>query len=167
MPPKTLSYIPPEDEHDLILVWIRRARESQMSHYEMANLLSARERWLGLPVISITAIVGTSVFASLTVAAVSPLLRVAVGSLSVLAAVLAALQTFFKFAERAEKHRAAGARYGATRRKLEAIYAGDIEAREGHYLSVRKELDRLADISPHVPPRVFNRTLRMSHEAFR
>jgi hypothetical protein len=167
MSTKLSEYEPPEDDQDLVLTWIRRARESQMSHYEMANILSARDRWLGVPVISIAAVVGTSVFASLTVQAVAPPIRIALGLLSVLAAVLAAMQTFFRFAQRAEKHRAAGARYGATRRKLEAIYAGDSRSREGNYLStIREELDRLADISPHVPPGVFNRTRQaISHRA--
>lgn len=76
-------------------------------------------------------------------------------------AVSAALQTFLRYAERAEKHRAAGARYGAVRRRLEAIFAGDADARDGHYLTaIRDELDRLAEDSPNVPPRVFYRTQR-------
>ena len=77
------------------------------------------------------------------------------------AAVSAALQTFLGCAERAGKHRAAGARYGADPRRLEAIFAGDADARDGHYLTaIRDELDRLAEDSPNVPPRVFYRTQR-------
>jgi hypothetical protein len=154
-------YEPPLDEDTLLLKWIRRARESQMSHYDMADLLSVRDRRLGLLVTGITAFVGTSVFLSLNAVVVSPWLRIFVGLISVTAAVSAALQTFFKYAERAEKHRSAGARYGAVRRKLEAIYAGDADARDGHYLTaIRDELDRLAEDSPNVPPVVFHRTQR-------
>lgn len=155
------AYEPPVDEDQLLLKWIRRAREFQMSHYDMADLLCARERGIGWLVTVLTAFVGTAVFASLNATAVSPALRIFVGVVSVAAAVSAALQTFFRYAERAEKHRAAGARYGAVRRKLEAIYAGDADARDGHYLSaIRDELDRLAEDSPNVPPRVFYRTQR-------
>ncbi|ASL48259.1 hypothetical protein bAD24_III12740 [Burkholderia sp. AD24] len=155
------AYEPPVDETELLLKWIRRARESQMSHYDMADLLSARDRQLGWLVTALTAFVGTAVFASLTAAAVSPALRIFVGFVSVAAAVSAALQTFLRYAERAEKHRAAGARYGAVRRRLEAIFAGDADARDGHYLAAtREELDRLAEDSPNVPPRVFYRTQR-------
>lgn len=156
-----LAYEPPVDENQLLLKWIRRARESQMSHYDMADLLSSRDRRVGWLVTALTAFVGTAVFASLNSAAVSAQLRIFVGLVSVTAAVSAALQTFLRYAERAEKHRAAGARYGAVRRRLEAIYAGDPDARDGHYLTaIRDELDRLAADSPNVPPRIFYRTQR-------
>lgn len=155
------AYEPPVDENQLLVKWIRRARESQMSHYDMADLLSARDRQFGWLVTALTAFVGTAVFASLNAQAVSAALRIFVGLVSVAAAVSAALQTFLRYAERAEKHRAAGARYGAVRRRLEAIFAGDADARDGHYLSaIRDELDRLAEDSPNVPPRVFYRTQR-------
>ncbi|MBK3810313.1 SLATT domain-containing protein [Paraburkholderia nemoris] len=155
------AYEPPVDEDQLLLKWIRRARESQMSHYDMADLLSARDRSVGWLVTALTAFVGTAVFASLSSTAVSPALRIFVGFVSVAAAVSAALQTFLRYAERAEKHRAAGARYGAVRRRLEAIFAGDADARDGHYLTaIRDELDRLAEDSPNVPPHIFYRTQR-------
>ncbi|MFM0309503.1 SLATT domain-containing protein [Paraburkholderia sp. RL17-383-BIF-A] len=155
------AYEPPVDENQLLLKWIRRARESQMSHYDMADLLSARDRQVGWLATALTAFVGTAVFASLHASAVSPELKIFIGFVSVAAAVASALQTFLRYAERAEKHRAAGARYGAVRRRLEAVFAGDADARDGHYLSaIRDELDRLAEDSPNVPPRVFYRTQR-------
>jgi hypothetical protein len=153
------AYEPPVDEEQLLLKWVRRARESQMSHYDMADLLAARDRRTGWLVTALTAFVGTAVFATLNASAVSPALRIFIGFVSVTAAVSSALRTFMKYAERAEKHRAAGARYGAVRRRLEAVFAGDADARDGHYLSsIREELDRLAEDSPNVPPRVFYRT---------
>ena len=155
------AYEPPVDETELLLKWIRRARESQMSHYDMADLLSARERGIGWAVTVLTAFVGTAVFASLSTPPVTIEMRVFIGIVSVTAALSAALQTFLRYAERAEKHRAAGARYGAVRRRLEAVFAGDADAREAHYLTaIRTELDRLAEDSPHVPPRIFYRTQR-------
>jgi len=48
------------------------------------------------------------------------------------ALVMALLQTCLRYAERAEEHRAAGARYGAIRRRIEAIYARAPEARLAH-----------------------------------
>ncbi|CAH2896858.1 MAG: hypothetical protein PCALPYG88_2424 [uncultured Paraburkholderia sp.] len=155
------AYEPPVDEQQLLLKWIRRARESQMSHYDMADLLSARDRKLGWLVTVLAAFVGTAVFASLNTNAVSLEIRILVGIVSVIAAVSSALQTYMRYAERAEKHRAAGARYGAVRRRLESVFAGDADARDGHYLTaIRDELDRLAQDSPNVPPRNFYRTQR-------
>ncbi len=153
------EYRPPVSEDELLLKWIRRARESQKSHYDMADLLAARNRRFGIGVTALSAVVGTTVFLSLVASSDSPWARLAVGLVSIAAAVSAALQTFLRYAERAEAHRAAGARYGAVRRRLEAIYAGDSGARDGRYISeVRETLDRLAGDSPSVPPKVFLRT---------
>lgn len=151
-------YQPPQNVRELVLAWLRRARESQMAHYEMANILALRERWLGVPVILITTIIGTSVFASLTATAIAPEAKIIVGLLSVLAAVMSGLQTFFKYSERAEKHRSTAARFGAIRRKLEAIYAEEREIQEPHYVSsMREELDRLGEEAPHIPVAVFEK----------
>ncbi len=155
---KTALYQPPQNERDLVLAWLRRARESQMAHYEMANILAARESWLGVPVILITTIIGTSVFASLTATTIAPEAKIIVGLLSVLAAVMSSLQTFFKFSERAEKHRATAARFGTIRRKLEVVYAENVGIEERHYVTaMREELDRLGEEAPHIPVAVFEK----------
>ena len=44
------EYRPPVNEDELLLKWIRRARESQKSHYDMADLLAARNRMFGIGV---------------------------------------------------------------------------------------------------------------------
>ncbi|MCH8621580.1 DUF4231 domain-containing protein [Undibacterium sp. TS12] len=155
---KPLLYQPPQNERELVLAWLRRARESQMAHYEMANQLATRERWLGVPVILITTIIGTSVFASLTASTIAPEAKIIVGLLSVLAAVMSSLQTFFKYSERAEKHRSTAARFGTIRRKLEVIYAEHAETEDHHYVTaMREELDRLVEEAPHVPVDVFEK----------
>jgi hypothetical protein len=155
MSTETERYQPPDTPTELVLAWLRRARASQMAHYEMANLLARKGQWLGAPVILITAVVGTSVFASIASDAISVAAKIAVGLLSVLATVLSSLQTFFKFSERAEKHRLFAARFGSVRRELEVFYASGNAANEPHYLAVlREKLDRLAEEAPHVPAKV-------------
>jgi hypothetical protein len=130
-----------------------------MSHYDMADLLGRRNRWLGVSVIAITSVVGTTAFLSMIAASVSSLTKVLIGLTSVAASVMAALQTFLRYAERAEQHRAAGARYGAVRRKLESMYAQERDTRQSVDLSpIRDELDRLAQEAPNVPHAVFDRT---------
>jgi len=104
----------------------------------------------------ITAIVGTSVFASIAAQAISVEAKVVVGLLSVLAAVLSSLQTFFKYSERAEKHRAFAARFGSVRRELEVLFAEGVASQERNYVGVlREKLDRLAEEAPHVPVSIF------------
>jgi hypothetical protein len=153
------DYKPAIDTDSLLLKWIRRARESQMSHYDMANLLGRRNRGLGVSVIAITSLIGTGAFLSMIATGVSPWVRIMIGLVSVLASVMASLQTFLRYAERAEQHRAAGARYGAIRRRLEAIYARAPESRAAHdFVEIREELDRLAQEVPNVPTAVFIKT---------
>ena len=146
---------PPRDMGALVLEWIRRARESQIGHYSMADRLTACGRRLGLAVIGITAATGTSAFLSLVATAVSPDVRIVIGMTSLSAAVLASLQTFLRYGERAELHRRAGAQYGAVRRRLEAIHAADPRAHDPCALdAVRDELDHIAQNAPHLPRRV-------------
>jgi hypothetical protein len=73
----------------------------------------------GLPAIIFSTIVGTSVFASLNNDNIPQWAKIAVGLISVVAAVLMALQTFLGFSERAEKHRTTAVRYGAVGRQIE------------------------------------------------
>ncbi|SPB17126.1 hypothetical protein NOV72_04330 [Caballeronia novacaledonica] len=146
------SYDPPRDTPALVLAWIRRARESQIRHYTMADRLTRCGRRLGLGVIGITAVTGTSAFLSLVAAAVSPDVRVVIGMTSLSAAVLASLQTFLRYSERAELHRRAGAQYGAVRRRLEAIHAADPSLHDPRVIdAVRDELDHIAQTAPHLP----------------
>ncbi|EKS70798.1 MULTISPECIES: SLATT domain-containing protein [unclassified Caballeronia] len=136
----------------LVLAWIRRARESQIRHYTMADRLTRCGRRLGLAVIGITAATGTSAFLSLVATAVSPDVHILIGMTSLSAAVLASLQTFLRYSERAELHRRAGAQYGAVRRRLEAIHAADVSLRDACVVdAVRDELDQIAQTAPHLP----------------
>lgn len=160
----TGKYTPPGSPEELVVAWLRRARESQLSHYEMATRLARRNLWLGIPVIVITAIVGTSAFASIVAELVPTWAKVGAGGASVVAAVLASLQTFFKFSERAERHKAFAAKFGAVRRELETLHASGRVAQEPSYVAVlREKLDRLAEEAPAVPADVF--TAIQKHEA--
>jgi hypothetical protein len=141
----TSKYTPPGTPEELVLAWLRRARESQLSHYEMANRLAKRNLMMGVPVIAITALVGTSAFGSIVADPVPILAKVAAGGASVLAAVLASLQTFFKFSERAERHKTFAAKFGAVRRELETLHASGKVAQEANFVNVlRDKLDKLA-----------------------
>lgn len=153
---------PPQDAPALVLTWARRAREAQMRHYALADRLAAYAKRLGLAVIAITALTGTSAFLSLVTTAVSPGLRLFFGMTSMSAAVLASLQTFLRYGERAEAHRRAGTRYGAVRRRLEAIHACEPLAPDMRDIAVvRDELDHIAQNAPPVS----HRTVRCAQPA--
>ena len=155
----TSKYTPPNNNEELVLAWIRRARESQFAHYAQATKLRRAGTWLGILVIVITAIVGTSIFSSIAQTATSDNTKILVGLFSVLASVLSSLQTFMKLPEKGEQHRIFGAKYGGIRRKLEQIYA----SRESQTISpqlleyLNNELNSLAEEAPDVPAKAIKK----------
>jgi multisubunit Na+/H+ antiporter MnhF subunit len=92
----------------VLAAWYRRARESQFAHYTSDSRYALLARLLGIPSVVLSAIAGTALFATLQKDSTSFDLRLALGLISVLAGVLAALQTFLGYGERADRHRAAG-----------------------------------------------------------
>lgn len=149
-------YLPPQTKEQLVLSWLRRARESQLAHYTMADILSKRGRMLGIPVIILSSVVGTSAFISIATELIPNWSKILVGVVSIAIAILSSLQTFFGYSDRAEKHRNSAARFGSVRRKFENIFA----SREGgiseeNVEDLRQELDHLAQESLNVPTSVF------------
>jgi hypothetical protein len=127
----------------------------QLAHFDAAMRFGKRNVQLGLPAIIFSTFVGTSVFASLNNEHIHEWLKIAVGLISVVAAVLTALQTFLGFSERAEKHRTTAVRYGAVGRQIEQFLQTGTSAHEttddlvDH---IREHLNRLAEESPVLPP---------------
>jgi hypothetical protein len=95
---------------ELLEKWRRRARTNQRVHYARAEELQRYNRLIGTPSIILSAVVGTSIFATLRQDVVF-WARMAVGTISFVAAILAGLQTYFKFSERAAQHHAVAASY--------------------------------------------------------
>jgi hypothetical protein len=86
-----------------------------------------------------------------------PWLQITVGLASVAAALLASLQTFLGYSERAEKHRIAGAKYGALGRELEQLRASSATPSPEAISEVRKRLDDLAIESPNNPLAIYRK----------
>lgn len=112
-----------------------RAHRRSRAHYLAAKSLGRMHTLLGVPTVVLTAAVGTSIFATLA-ADKSSNLFIGVGLTSLVASLLAALQTLFRFAERSEKHRVSGAAYSAAKRRLDllkvALSASAIPIVEAH-----------------------------------
>jgi len=160
---------PPGDESpwttnvlNLLREWNDRAGATAETHYSIAARLSRLNVRLGIPVVVLTTFVGTSVFATLE-RKVDISLRILIGTVSVLAAVLASLQTFLRFAERAEKHRAAAEEWSSIRREIAEMLAlhPDYLATRGDpkdYLDrLRRRMDRIAAQSPEMGDRAWAR----------
>jgi hypothetical protein len=131
----------------LLVEWWVRADTVQRAHYLSAEHFKGRSLQLGVPSVVLSLFVGTSVFASLQ-SKPNIYLQITVGFCSVLAAVLAGLQTFLGYGDRAEKHRMAGAKYGAICRELEALIVSNPPPETKTLDHIREKLDKLALEAP-------------------
>ena len=160
MPPPMLEI--GANSRTLVEEWWRRARQNQRIHYQCADHFARRNRYLGIPAIVISTAVGSAVFASIEHEA-SGTVKIALGLLSILAAVLASLQTFLSYSERAERHRVTSARYASVRRQLELLAATvDLSSPEvsNRLSTVQQSLDSCAEGAPHVPQQLKGKVVK-------
>lgn len=152
---------------DLLRSWERRAGTSAELHHRIAGDLGRWNIYLGIPVVVLTAVVGTGVFATLQ-ETVDTRIRIFAGAVSVAAAILASLQMFLRFGERAEQHRVAAERWSALRREIEKLRSLHPE----HPLTqadpkpllddLQNRIDEVADKSPAMGERRWHRAQRRS-----
>ena len=145
-----------DDVESLLQSWHRRVAAAEAGHRLMAERMRRRYLMLGVPIIVLTTVVGTSVFASLQNAKVPTTVRIVVGSISIIAAVLSSLQTFLRYGMRSQGHRIATIRYETLRRDISELLALPRQARPDPVRqldSVRQRLDRYAKESPTIDER--------------
>jgi hypothetical protein len=141
----------------LMKEWCARTRIAQHAYYAKSERLRVWNFMLGIPVVIVTAVVGTSVFASINShGVVSPHTKIFVGAISVLAAVLASIQTFTKLGEAAQQHGVAGDWYAAIRRDIEQEMnlPPSLRERPQVFMSrIRKEMNAAAEKAPELGER--------------
>jgi hypothetical protein len=140
----------------LLQDWHRRVYAAQTAYYEEAERFRRRNYQLGIPVVIISSLVGTAVFADVKS-------RWLVGSVSILAAVLASLQTFLKFGENATLHGAAADWFAAIRRDIEQTLAlpPNMRGKPKPCLdNVRQEMNRAGQKSPELRESLWKRIAR-------
>lgn len=149
----------PANPLELIRGWLLHAHKYRDCHDLAGRRNNTYRYWLGVTSIILSAFVGSSLFATL-LTQVKPAFQIIIGLGSILAAVLASLQTFFNFAGLTERHRLAGVKYKAIIWELEQILSHPIE----NNLEIAKTLDdirkRLALIekeSPVVPESIYQK----------
>ena len=140
--------------------WLKRALVSQSAHYESGNFYERLFLILGCMVVTLSAAIGSAevLVSTAKIAELGPgTVKAVSGVISLLIAILAGLQTFLKFSQRAERHRVAGAKYGDMRRSLEeidiisaeSVHNANIELHE-----IKKSMGSLALESPELPSRI-------------
>src|SRR5262245_50609618 len=135
------------DELKIIQEWHRDEKTSYAGHYASSNKARQLHYFLGIPVVILSAIVGTSVFLSLKYSDPSQTTQIAVGLISMAVTVLGALQTFLRYSQRAEDHRAVGAKYAALYREIDQFFVcppKDDDELRNWMTYLRERIDRLA-----------------------
>lgn len=130
------------------------------AHYVAWERANNKQNWLGIPVVVCTAIVGSSIFATIN-SNPSVGWKVTAGLISLLAAVLSALQTSFKYSEISDSHKSAGASYAAMRRQLDLFqlqYSNNSAERQsalGKLDKLVRDLNELAKKTPSIPDELY------------
>lgn len=109
-------------QRKLVTDWIEDARVLLHTHFSMAESIRGKHRKLGIPAAILSAIVGTSVFATIGNDP-SVYIQILVGLTSIAASVLATLSAFLNYSEIAIKHQQTGSGFAAIRKELEEIVA--------------------------------------------
>jgi hypothetical protein len=158
-----MGFIHYMDKSELLRHWQLRIHWVQIGHYETGRAFEKRHFWLGVPAVILSTIVGTAVFASLAKFADEESLlwpKIAVGLLSVVAAVLISLQTFLRYAEQAESHKTAGAKYAHLKQRLElltTIPPDSDDKLKAELLSIEMEWEKVREESPNIPVKIWRR----------
>ncbi|HXJ63371.1 MAG TPA: SLATT domain-containing protein [Actinomycetota bacterium] len=132
---------------------------AQHAFYERAGILGKLNYWIGVPVVVVTALAGSAIVANHS--SDNPL-PTWIGLITVTAAVLASLQTFFRFGERAAFSAVAGNRYGRLRRRIEDCLAAPPEGMAERLEEIRKLEDDAGDQAPPLGERRWLRWQRFA-----
>ena len=95
---------------------------------------------------------GSAAFSQIHRSSGSDEVRIIAGVLAILAAILAGLQTFFRFGETAERYRVVGIGYEKVEKETEEILALQIKENIQEEIdALRDEMNKLANDSPDIP----------------
>jgi hypothetical protein len=141
----------------LLEEWHKRCYAAQSAHYASADLCRLLNYVVGVPAVVFASVVGTAIFAGIEKdSSLTPV----VASVSILAAILAGLQTFLRFSERAAQHASAADWYSAIRRDIEETLHLPVEFRgkaKDCLDKVRKEMNRVGQDAPELSVRSWKR----------
>jgi hypothetical protein len=135
----------------LLSTWYHEASVNRAANANKALLNRKLNYWLGVPVVIFSSIVGSAAFSQIHSPSGSNPVRITAGVLSIVSAVLAGLQTFFGFGERAEKYRAVGAGYEQVAIEIQKIQAFPVHLRGEVVERINALEDRLTALAQGSP----------------
>jgi hypothetical protein len=145
--------------------WRSKISSSSIAHSNSARRCTAQHYLLGIPSIALSSIVSTALFTSLSSGTMSAWVTIVVGSVSLLSALLAGLQTFLRLPERAEAHRTASAKYAAVERDIQVFLTLSRATRrdaERFLELISKQCATLGEDSPNLSRVVLQEAVKIS-----
>jgi SMODS and SLOG-associating 2TM effector domain len=155
--PQTNKIFEPDSTGELLRGWLLHCHKGRQRHDRAARRLDRQRIWIGAMAAGFAAVVGASVFTALEKAS-SDRLKIVIGAISIVSAVLSGLSAFLNLSERAERHRSAGVRYKAMIRELErrlSAEANSSTTTASGLEEIQRRLDDLEKDAPIVPERLF------------
>jgi hypothetical protein len=163
-----LSYLNPhpmasiDDIRSAAQTSLTEATIKARSHFIMSETATRQYKTLGFFVTVFSAIVGTTIFAALK-SAEQQWIQIATGSISLLAAVLAAIQTFFNLNENATKNKVAANGFERIMNMLKSFllkYDASSTATaqaQTDLAAIEDEKQKVKESSPTVPDAVYKK----------
>lgn len=130
------------------------------SHSLCTPIFESKNKILGIPAAVISAVVGSSIFANIALDNRNIWLMLITGMLSIGAAILSALQTFLRYSEIAQAHKASSAGYEQIRRKIDLFKLryknGDISKSDliTQLEDISNQMNELGATSPTLPEHI-------------
>jgi hypothetical protein len=132
---------------ELINDWKQRVNDHQKANYALAIKHNKYHYWIGLPAIILTTIAA----ATLLAVAEGSRIRITVGIIGLIAAILSVIQTFYSQAKRAENHRFVASQLVHIRRDIE-IFERFVPDRKSEREQRFREIDeRISQIEEDAP----------------
>jgi len=144
------------ESRGLLKEWHDNARAAEQAHFKYASNLTRLNNRLGTPSAIFSAIVATSIYATMQESGPT-FVKIMAVILALASSALSGLQTFKRFGERAEQHRQAGASYSSIRMKLEQALAMEQPITEMFVTEMREQLDQLNDKAPLVDESIWTK----------
>jgi hypothetical protein len=139
-----------DDTKKLLDDWELQTKQIYRAHYGSAIKCRSLNQWLGLPSAVLSAVAATTIFATAAEGG-NLTLKVVTGAITLIVTILAALQTFLRFSERAEKHQTAGAGFAALNREISQLIAEPPDKKKrlaAQMGSIRSRWEELSRNSP-------------------
>ena len=113
----------PWDIATMLWIWRNSVAVMHIAHHKSASKLSRNNRLLGSSAAILGAAVGVGILSQSDTGNLDSSLVILAGVLSLLAAALAALNTFLDYEARAQRHHTAASGFGSVRREIEELIA--------------------------------------------